>query len=577
MSDSKHSLSRDPNPATLRLGPMNESTSPPEQLRIRAMLRLALLREGRGSRLAWGAVGLMVHQACETAVPVLIGVIVDRAIGPSDPVALLVWLAVLGGVFAVLTASYQAASLGMVRVYGHGEHALRQLAVARVLHPHRLRRRRADGEVLSIVTSDTYRVAGVSWSIVEQAATVAAVLVSSGVLLAISVPLGLGVLLGAALVLVVMQTLARPLERIGMTEQASVARASEVAADTLAGLRTVHGLGAQSEAVARYGTASEASRRGAVAAARMLLTYQAVSRAVSVAYLAALALAAAWLAVDGRITPGQLVTVVGLAQFLQASLDHVGTFGANWAHKRASTRRLHALAAESYALPVTHAADDSAEAVPAGPESEPLRWDPAEGPSIVLRPGSGLVGLRVRTAAAAREASDRLGFRRAPGPGELRVGGHDAPVLGPHRYAARIVAPPHDAVLFSGSLRDNVSCGRPVDPELLRAAALEDVVDQLGGLDGDIGERGARLSGGQRQRVLLARALHAGGDAVVLDEPTTALDPVTEQRVAERLAGLGRPILVITGSRVLLDSCATVVERGAPEPPERPMAAGAPR
>ena len=542
------------------------------------MLRLALLREGRGSRLAWGAVGLMVHQACETAVPVLIGVIVDRAIEPNDPVALLVWLAVLGGVFAVLTASYQGASLVMVRVYGHGEHALRQLAIARVLHPHRIRRRRADGEVLSIVTSDTYRVAGVSWSIVEQAATIAAVLVASGVLIAISAPLGLGVLLGAALVLVVMQALARPLERIGMTEQASVARASEVAADTLAGLRTIHGLGAQREAVARYGIASEASRRGAVAAARMLLTYQAVSRAVSVAYLAVLALAAAWLAAEGRITPGQLVTVVGLAQFLQSSLDHVGTFGANWAHKRASTRRLHALSAEPYALPEAHDAHDADSAAadahcaePPAAATEPLRWHPVEGIQLVLGPGSGLVGLRVRTAAAARDASDRLGFRRAPRPRELRARGSDALALGPHRYSARIVAPPHDAVLFSGSLRDNVSCGGPVEPELLRAAALEDVVAQLGGLDGDVGERGARLSGGQRQRVLLARALHAGGDAVVLDEPTTALDPVTEQRVAERLAGLGRPILVITGSRVLLDACATVLD---PEQPENPTPAG---
>lgn len=560
---------------------MNESNSPPEQLRIRAMLRHALLREGRGSRLAWSAAGLMVHQACETAVPVLIGVIVDRAIEPDDPVALLVWLAVLGGVFAVLTASYQSASLSMVRVYGHGEHALRQLAIARVLHPYRLRRRRADGEVLSIVTSDTYRVAGVSWSIVQQAATIAAVLVASGVLIAISAPLGLGVLLGAALVLLVMQVLARPLERIGMTEQASVARASEVAADTLAGLRTVHGLGAQREAVARYRAASEDSRRGAVAAARMLLTYQAVSRAVSVVYLAALALAAAWLAVQERITPGQLVTVVGLAQFLQASLDHVGTFGANWAHKRASTKRLHGLSAEPYALPATHDArgpepeDDVPCADPVAAES--LRWHPGPGSPLVLRPGSGLVGLRVRTAATARNASDRLGFRRPPRTGELRAGGHDALVLGPHRYSARIVAPPHDAVLFSGSLRDNVSCGGPVDPELLRAAALEDVVEQLGGLDGDVGERGARLSGGQRQRVLLARALHAGGDAVVLDEPTTALDPVTEQRVAEHLAGLGRPILVITGSRVLLDACATVLDPEVPEDPDRPVPAGASR
>ncbi|PMC95965.1 hypothetical protein CJ199_16715, partial [Brevibacterium paucivorans] len=65
---------------------------------------------------------------------------------------------------------------------------------------------------------------------------------------------------------------------------------------------------------------------------RSLLTYQAVSTAVSILYLGALAAVAGWMAMHGTITPGQLITVVGLAQFLQASLDHIGTFGANWAH-----------------------------------------------------------------------------------------------------------------------------------------------------------------------------------------------------------------------------------------------------
>ena len=90
----------------------------------------------------------MLHQASEAAVPILIGVVIDRAVLPRDPGALALWLGVLGAVFLILSFSYQWASLAMVRIYGHGEHDLRQLAVARVLHPRGIRTRRT-GEVLS--------------------------------------------------------------------------------------------------------------------------------------------------------------------------------------------------------------------------------------------------------------------------------------------------------------------------------------------------------------------------------------------------------------------------------------------
>ncbi|GAB3262145.1 ABC transporter transmembrane domain-containing protein [Kineosporia babensis] len=516
----------------------------PEDLRIRTVLRISLLRNGRGPRLGLATTGLMLHQACEAAVPVLIGVVIDRAVAPGDRGALLLWLGVLAVVFLVFSLSYQRASLGMVGVYGYGEHDLRQLTIARILHPRRQAALQREGEVLSVATSDTYRVAGVAWSIAQQSATLAAVGFATVVLLRISVPLGLGVLAGAVLVLWTMQALARPLEKVGMAEQASVAAASEVATDTLAGLRIVHGLGAQAEMIRRYRLASQASRVGAIAAARMLLAYQAVSTAVSVIYLAVLALAASWLAVAGQITPGQLVTVVGLAQFLQGSLDHVGTFGANWAHKRASARRLHGFVAEPFVLPA-----GSPEAV-LGESS--LRW---QGIDLGAKQ---LTGVKVSSAIEARRVAEVLGFRVAAHGLTLR--GQDVREIGPERYAENVVAPPHDAMVFSGTLRSNIVTGRELDADLLAASALDDVIDQWGTPDAPVGEGGRRLSGGQRQRVLLARALHAPGRVVVLDEPTTALDPVTEQRVANRLRELKRPIVVVTSSRILLDACDLVVQ-----------------
>ncbi len=75
------------------------------------------------------------------------------------------------------------------------------------------------------------------------------------------------------------------------------------------------------------------------------------------------------------------------------------------------------------------------------------------------------------------------------------------------------------------------------------------------GLDHPVRDRGANLSGGQRQRLSLARALAADTEVLVLRDPTTAVDAVTEQLIARNVAALrrGRTTLVITSSPALLD------------------------
>ncbi len=124
--------------------------------------------------------------------------------------------------------------------------------------------------------------------------------------------------------------------------------------------------------------------------------------------------------------------------------------------------------------------------------------------------------------------------------GAVRLDGTDVRDLPLDQLRTAVGCAFEDATLFSASVRENVAFGAPDAGEdaveaALTAAQARFAFDLPWGLDTRIGEQGMALSGGQRQRIALARAILAGPDVLILDDPLSALDVHTEERVTRAL------------------------------------------
>ncbi|KRD35769.1 ABC transporter ATP-binding protein [Oerskovia sp. Root918] len=536
---------------------------------VGGIFRLVLAGNRRWLLLTVGAGGFMLHQVTEALVPVLIGVVVDRAIVPRDGAALGLWLAVLAAVFVVLTMAWRIGMRSTVRAFSFAAHDLRQLTVARVLDPLGMARRRAAGETLTIASSDTNRVAGISWLVTGQLGALAAIGTTAVSLLLVSVPLGIAVLVATPVMLLVMHRLSVPLEARSETEQEAAARAGGLATDLVTGLRVLKGLGAEEAAADRYRRASRDSLGAALRAVRSRAAYQAVSTVLSVVFLAVVALFAGRMALAGQITVGELVAVVGLAQFVQEPMSRTGFLGVELAQKRASARRLLLLLGE----PTVHSPVDGAVARAAA-RTEGAATVTIAGafggsvvPRVTARAGQ-VVGIVVPDGGDAGRLVDVLGCRAPAPPGAVVVNGTDLATLDPSTGRALVFAARHEASLFSTTVRENLAPDGPLDERALDASGTGEVLGHLAeGLDTPLVGRGQHLSGGQRQRLVLGRALHRPEPVLVLHDPTTAVDSVTEARIAAALRGFPeRALVLVTSSPTLLAVCDEVVTAVAAVP-----------
>ena len=421
--------------------------------------------------------------------PVVVGHAVDQAIATPSWQRLGFWILVLAGLYLVAVGVNWVARFMLVRSQQLVSHDLRTMVTDRIQDPRGFAgRERTPGGLLLVASADTQRVGEIVMMTVMPVAEAASITYGAIMMYTINPWLSLAVLVGGPMLVIVALRVGRPLQRRSVIRQQALAQTAATAADVVQGLRILKGLGAILTVRGRYEEESGVAYARTVEANAAEARLNGATDAAGAIFVSALGIAAGVLALHGLVTIGQLVTVVGLTQFLITPMTMLGkNLASRWASAEASGLRIREVLGAGF----EHTSEVDAERTSRFIDALPT------GLTVVRGVDHELI--------SRLEALPRT----------------------------RVIVAPHAADLFDGSVADNVFPDRAVAEQALSVACCDDIPD---GPDKRVGESGRMLSGGQRQRIALARAVAFDPEVLVLQDPTTAVDSVTEQNIAEQLS-----------------------------------------
>ncbi|MFD5726403.1 ABC transporter ATP-binding protein [Streptomyces sp. NPDC058368] len=524
-----------------------------------AILRTAL-RRNIGA-MAWGTVLMGLYQAGETAFPIALGLIVEHTLQHRSPTALGLSIGALAVIITTVSLSWRFGMRVLQKANTTEAHRWRVRVAACGLQPVARDVDLKSGEVLTIATEDADQTADIIEVVPLLISSVVAVLVAAVALGLADLRLGLLVIVGTVAILSVLSVMSRRIGASTQEQQARVARAGAKVADLITGLRPLHGFGGNHAAFGSYRRVSTEAKEQSITVARVNGVYAGTALALNAALATAVTLTAGYLAFAGHINIGELVMAVGLAQFIMEPLKLFSEMPKYVMMARASAERMALVLS---APPVTEPGTGSP--APGGTlEIDGLRHGVLRGVEFEVAAGE-FVAVAAYQPRAAADFAAVLALSVPPETygGVVRVGGRALADLSAEAVREHLLVNPYDGEIFAGTLRTNIdpSGTSTMLPEAVEASMLTDVVAlHREGLDYAIRDRGANLSGGQRQRLSLARALAADAEILVLHNPTTAVDAVTEQLIARNIARLrrGRTTVVITSSPAVLDAADRVL------------------
>ena len=364
-------------------------------------------------------------------------------------------------------------------------------------------------------------------------------------MLMISVKLTLVVVLIAPVVSTVVFLVGRRVHVASTQSQQAFSDLSAMVQENLSGIRVVKAfrqIPAQEE---RFGVKSSNLRRKNM---RMILLQAIFMPAIMVVFgvaIAAILVIGGKLIIDGVLLVGDFVAFSGYLMLLTWPMISVGWVVSLFQRGRASLVRIQELMGREPVL------SDPVEPKPGNGESGRVSFDEVvfrypeaavttlEKISFSLEPG-GTLGVVGRVGSGKSTIASLLARLYDIEDGSIQLNGSDIREYTKDYLRTHLAVVPQDPLLFSISIRENITLGGDYSDEEVNLAVeisrlVQDVPEFPNGLDTEVGERGITLSGGQKQRVAIARAIIRKPQVIVFDDALSAVDADTEEQILKNL------------------------------------------
>ena len=402
------------------------------------------------------------------------------------------------------------------------------------------------GEVVSVNNNDVERMARGYDNIPRLIGSIISFIFVAIILIRSSPTIGLIVIIGIPLMAFAIAPIIGPLQEREAEQRKKLSHSSNLASDTVAGLRVLRGIGGEDAFIQRFKIASQEVRAAAVRTARTRSLLQALQIVLPGAFVLIVIFAGGNLVAEGRMKVGELLSFYGYSAFLVLPLRVMTETAQRMTSAVVSARRVISLLSVKT---VNRWGENNS------PKDDALLKDSISG--VEIRPGEFLV-IVSEDPLVADELCDRLGgYVDAE-----RVTLDHLPLTDFTRNSIRstIYSQEKEPAILSGTIGSIFSVphsGRLSIEEAIEAASAQNILDSLDGegLEAEVVERGRTLSGGERQRLALARTLYVDAPIVILDDPTSAVDAHTETRIAARLSEIrqGRTTVIFSNSPLILD------------------------
>ncbi|MEX0953234.1 MAG: ABC transporter ATP-binding protein [Nitriliruptoraceae bacterium] len=540
----------------------------------------------------------LIATAGRAIVPIAVQQTIDDGLGGAEGAADLTVVTTIIAWAAVAVATTAIASGWMnYRLASVVEGALSDLRVAAFRHIHDLsmlhQASQQRGSLVSRVTSDVDEISRfMQWAGLNLVTAIGQLSVATIVMTFYSWRLTLVVLVVFLPFVFVGRWFQRRLTAAYVIVRENVGRLLGVIAESVVGAAVVRAYGVRGRTQQRIDDAIERHRWSAVRAGSYVSGFSASGEVFGAVATAAVVFTGVLLGVDGSVTPG---TVIAFLFLISLFVDPVLIAG------EVINEGQTAIAGWRRVLDVLDREPDVVDPGPEGRRIGPgpvdIRFEgvwfryPMPGETVATASGVWVledVDLHVEpgqhVAVVGATGSGKTTFAKLlvrlmdPVRGRVRLSGVPADEVPFSDLRRRVVMVPQDGTLFDGTIADNVRMGRDhLDDDAVHGAFadldLSDWIDELDdGIHTPVGERGSALSAGERQLVALARARVADPDLLVLDEATSAVDPVTDVRLQGALDRLtaGRTTVTIAhrlataqrADRVFVFDAGRIVQRG---------------